>query len=291
VAVIVGIAAVVALAVWAERGRRPAPAPKAGSAPRLVVLSPALSVTLQDVGAGGLIVGRHDFDETLPDVPPAGHQFGIDYEALLALRPTHVLLEWGQRPLPDRLVALAERNGWTLRSYELDTLEEIEATADQLQQTFGDADAEPASAALERAWARSDKPLGRVGRVLLLGVATPPTALGPGSFHDEILRRLGATPAIDEGTPWMELDAEDVVAMNPDAIVLIAPARNGTGIGATGQDALADMGVIAGLDVAAVRSGRVAILDGFNAHKPSTAMGDLADDLRTVLEGWADETP
>lgn len=274
------------------RGDRPSPPPPADETEtRLVVLSPAASVILQDVGAGHLVVGRHDFDDSLPDLPATGHQGGIDYETLLSLRPTHVLIEWGDRALPDRLVTLAGRNAWSIEPIQLDTLDQIVETTDRLQRAFGDAEAGPVSARLQESWSPSDKPLGSLGRVLLLGSVAPPSALGTGSFHDEILRRLGATPAIRDGGPWMELDSEDIIALDPDAVILVDPSPAGSGIGAVGPEALEKLGVVASLDIAAVRTGRVAVLDGLHYQKPSTAMGDFARDLRGVLDGWAGEGP
>ncbi len=272
-------------------GCGPGPEPDTGDAgPRLVVLSPALAVILRDVGAENLMVGRHDFDQVFTDLPACGHQGGIDYERLLTLGPTHVLIEWGSRDLPPRLVSLAEANGWTIERFEIRTLDDILTAAEALEAEFGRKPiAEPIRVSLEKAWARSDVPLGRVGRVLLLAATGPPGALGPGSFHYEILERLGATPAMTKGGPWVELDAEDIIALSPDAIVLVVPRPNGPGVGAVGADAVAELGGIGSLDIPAVRSEQVAVLDGVSYLTPSTAMGDFARDLRSVLEGWAEE--
>jgi ABC-type hemin transport system substrate-binding protein len=269
--------------------REPEPTAEDAGA-RLVVLSPALAVILRDVGAENLMVGRHDFDPVFTDLPACGHQGGIDYERLLSLRPTHVLIEWGSRDLPPRLVSLAESNGWVIERYEIRTLEDILTAADTLEAEFGPEEvSEPISVSLEKAWSHSDKPLGQIGRVLLLAATGPAGALGPGSFHYEILERLGATPAMTKGGPWVELDSEDIIALAPDAIVLVVPRPEGKGIGAVGADAVAELGAVGSLDIPAVRSGRVAVLDGVSYLTPSTAMGDFARDLREVLEGWAEE--
>ena len=258
--------------------------------PRLVVLSPALAVILRDVGAESLMVGRHDFDQVFTDLPACGHQGGIDYERLLTLGPTHILIEWGDRSLPPRLVSLAKANGWVIERYEIRTLDDILTAADALEAEFGPEDiTEPISVSLEKAWARSEVPLGGVGRVLLLAATGPPGALGPGSFHYEILERLGATPAMTKGGPWVELDSEDIIALSPDAIVLVVPRPDGRGVWAVGADAVAKLGGIGSLDIPAVGRGRVAVLDGVSYLTPSTAMGDFARDLREVLEGWAGE--
>src|SRR5688572_2242849 len=77
----------------------PATADRAGP-PRVVALSPGLAVTMRDLGLGDLLAGRHGFDAwSDPALPVCGDQSGLDYERLLAVRPTHILVQWGQRDL------------------------------------------------------------------------------------------------------------------------------------------------------------------------------------------------
>ncbi len=262
----------------------------AADTPRLVVLSPALAIMLADVGAEELIVGRHDFDLMLRHLPAAGHQGAIDYEMLLSLRPTHVLIEWGERALPTRLIALAAQHDWKLEHVTLLTLDDISRVADDMHARFGARpESEPPSAALARALEPRKPSLVGVGRVLLLGALDPPAALGPGSWHHQMLLRLGATPAIEHGTPWIELDREDLLTLAPDAIVLIMPREGGSGIGATGAAAASLLGPISALRLPAIENRRVAVLDGPLYLTPSTAMTACARDLASVLGAWAEE--
>lgn len=234
------------------------------------------------------MVGRHDFDQIHTDLPACGHQGGLDYEQIIALHPTHILIEWGSRPLPPRLESLAAANHWTIKRTELRSLEDITTTADAFQKNYAPSDGDPPSTALEASWAKSTKPLESIGTVLLLGAISPPGALGPGSFHHEILVRLGGTPAFTAGAPWIQMDAEDIIALAPDAIILIAPRPQGTGIQAIGEQALPQLGPIGTLNIPASDNNRVAILDGLAYLTPSTAMADFARDLRAVLEQWSD---
>lgn len=257
------------------------------SGPRIVVLSPAVAVILRDLGAGGLVVGRHNYGMVFKDRPACGQQGAIDYEQLLAVSPTDVLIEWGSGALPDRLLELADRNAWQVRRFELLTLDDIERATDELQRLYApDRPGEPLSRTLQEAF-RPVEGVERVGRVLVLGAVSPPTVLGPGSFHAQVLDRLGARSAVPEGGPWMELGLEDVLRLAPDAVVLVMPREGGTGIGATGETAIEQLGVLGRLDIPAVRRGRVAVLDGELYHTPSTAMADFARDLATVLREWA----
>ena len=69
------------------------------------------------------------------------------------------------------------------------------------------------------------------GRVLLLWPTNPPAAVGPGSFHHEVLVRAGGRPAIESGSAYIELDAEGVLALAPDAIMVISPRDVGEAAG------------------------------------------------------------
>ena len=296
-------------------------ATRATTAPelRLVVLSPALAVTLVDLGLEDAIVGRHGYDMVLREsVPVCGDQGGIDYERLLSVDPTHVLLEWGARELPERLRTLAGQRGWEISNHRLLTLDHVATTADDLYERFvrrGPTESMPpelsgflpnsASASnpipgavrtesdvprpgrrMAAAWgARDDREL-FTGTVLLLGSIDPISALGPGSAHHELLVRMGATPALTEGAPWITLDAEDLIALDPGAIVLIAPRPRSATPGSSSAPPELRQTVDA-LALNAARHGHLALIDHPHALLPSTALIDVADDLRDILEGWA----
>lgn len=203
--------------------------------PRLAVLSPALAATLEDVGAGPAIVGRHAWDQVLEhSVPIVGDGVGdVDYERLVGVKPTVVIGQFGASGIPRRLVEMAKSRGWTVRDYNPLSLEDVTVVARSLA-----ADAEAAGcvgvrerlAEVETSLEASLRPrpgAARAGRVLLLAGLSPPAALGPGSVHHDILVSLGATPAITTGAAYITLDAEDLKRLAPDAILLILPRKAG----------------------------------------------------------------
>lgn len=289
--------------------------------PRIVALSPAIAHMLVGLGLEDRIVGRHDWDLVLRrDVPAVGSQDGIDYEALLRADPTDILLEWGSRPLPERLTSLAGERGWTVRNYgSMLTLDDIARTLDDLSlayaEPFEDRPGEMGlknattldpterferplpSERLARAWRDRGPPVRRAGRVLLLGVIDPPSAMGPGSFHQQILERIGGTPAITRGAAWQEMDAEDVLRLAPDGIVLVLPRTPGPDEAfeapatPTTDELIGRLGAVGRLDIPAIRAGRVALIDHPLAHLPSTSMADFADELAAILERWGREEP
>lgn len=279
------------VAACAERSHPPAAAPtdEAQGVPRIVALSPAVAVTLRDLGLEERIVGRHAWDLVLDrSMPVCGDQSGINYESLLAVRPTHVILEWGARDLPARLVDLADANGWSVHTVRLLSLADIRAFAADAAAEFAPED--PHAAEVVSSLDRISDGVDRIGagRVLLLLSASPPAALGPGSYHHEILSLLGGVPALEQGQPYVTLNAEDVLRLAPDGIVLIAPRSPGapdTGE-PTWDEIAARLGRLAQLPIPAVERRRVGVIDDPLALIPSTAAVAFAELLRAILDDW-----
>jgi ABC-type hemin transport system substrate-binding protein len=285
-------------------GSTPGPAtPTAVAEPRLVVLSPALAVIVRDVGLGQCIVGRHAWDLALdPALPVCGDQAGIDFESLLKIKPTHIVLQWGDRALPQRLLDLSKQQGWMLINENPLTLDDIPAVARSLTATFSLAiearharpQADALLASLDAACSTTDESPWK-GRVLLLASTSPPAALGPGSWHAEILSRMGATPAIITGKVYQTLDAEDLIKLAPDAIVLIQPRGTKQSV-STPRNVLMDfdpadlttrLGLLAPLDLPARRAGRIALIDDPLALTPSTSIIEFRRRMREILAAWA----
>lgn len=284
--------------------RKPAAAAPAG--PRLVILSPALAIILRDLHADPPIVGRHAWDMVLDkSIPVCGDQAGIDYEALLTARPTHILIEWGQRGLPQRLTSLAVEHKWNISNYTLLTLDEIRETTRRLYDEFifrkphTDAviappwERSPLAIEMARAWSpregRAGAAIAAAGRVLILETVNPAHALGPGSFHHQIIRAIGGHPIPDAGSPYIEMDAEDVLHLAPEAIILIEPRNPEAPVRDdpfTWEELSTKLGPLARLEIPAVKNRRIAVIDDPLALTPSTAMIRLADDFARLLESW-----
>lgn len=280
---------------------------------QIVVMSPALAVMLQELGHEDAIVGKHTWDMVLSDaVPELGDQFELDYEALLTLNPTHVYTQYESAGVPDRLRELATQRGWHLEDYRLNTLEDIAQALDDLYLDLGGTvqrdqplqiegvelgsmpvfDQPLPSDKLGTALADRGPSVRGSGRVLLLGAADSPAALGPGSFHHEILSRIGGTAAIETGSPWMTLDAEDVLRLAPDAIVLFSPRtitddeRWPEGE-PTWDDLTGRLGALATLPIPAIQQQRVLLIDHPLSLLPSPALAEVADELAAALERWS----
>ena len=253
--------------------------------PRIVALSPAIAIMLIDLGAEDRIVGRHAFDLALPrSVRVVGDQSGIDYETLLRLNPTHVVLERGAGPLPPRLRDLAERRGWTLVQHPMLTLDDIRGALGALPEALdlgpeAGARRDALLARMDEVWRVREGFGERVGRALILYSTEPIGAAGPGSFHAQLLESMGGALAFDRGAPYIALDAEDARRLDPDSVILMIPGADPERI----DDLLAPLRR-AGLR--AVAEGRFALIHHPHCQTPSTAMIEVAELLDDTTGGW-----
>lgn len=258
-------------------------APQASQGVRIATTSPAVGIMLRDFGAQTLAVGRSGYDVALdPSLPVVGDAAGIDLEQLSACGATHVYAETGASAPPAGLAELAGRVGFEVRTFELTNLEQLIELADGVhglvsgEVDAGELPSERFAAALDR-----DDALAGAGRVLLLIPGEPAAALGPGSVHHEVLAAMGGALALDAGRPYMPLDAEDVLTLSPEAIVLLAPGKGG--------DWRALLGPLASLPVPAIEGGRVAVFRDAEVLMASTSTLRYADELRRQLSAWARE--
>ncbi len=285
---------------------------------RFVVLSPALGVMLRDLGFEDSIVGRHSYDNALSrSIPAVGSHLDIDYELLVTLEPTDLFFEINSVQIPQRVKDLASQHNWQIWTYELKTLDDIAITVDDLYlklvgfnkdpgespqspmdvlgidlQRNSPMDVELPSARLAQAWSPMGQLAAELGRTLVLAGVDPPGAMGPGSFHGQLIERLGITPALDTGGMWQELDYEDIIHLAPDSILVFSPKEPSAndGIGEPEQPNFSQiqtqLGGIAQLPIPAVEHQRIAIIDHPLGLLPSSSFGQVADEVRRVVEAW-----
>lgn len=270
---------------------------------RIISLSPAVTDMLIDLGLADHIVGRDRWEAQLPDdVPKVGDLTQFNREAFIALRPTDVIIQAGDRGAPAGLVELAEALEFNLINLQIDGLADITGAMNQVVNalTFagqGSADSHgaPSSSSrsnLERSAAATASditsriesslaPLASTNPeaaatfsergVLLLHSLDPPQAFGPGSYLDDVLARLGVQNALSEGGPWQRLDFEAVTQLDPWAIILVSPKAN------------PDWTPLARLTLKAVDADRIGVLDHPQALLPGSSVAEVAADLRVLL--------
>ena len=262
-----------------------------GDSPRVASLSPAISRALVDLGLEDRIVGRSAFCDFLdPAVPIVGDLQSANYERLMELRPTHVLVQAPASGIDRELAALAERNGWSLGQWSgLDSIEDIVRLVRALPGTLYEAGSEERAVVTARSEALLEEMVGALssgsgetwrGSTLLVHRLEPIGVFGRETYLDDILLRLGGRNAVD-ARGWAELTLEDVARANPGAIIVIRP---GAGEGLSAVDAA---GALARLEIDAVREGRIAVMRHGEALLPSTSVIGVAGEMRALLEGLA----
>ena len=268
------------------------PAASAGQ-PRVISLSPAISKTMVDFGLQNLIVGRTPHCASLDQsIPVVGDLMNFDYEQAIRLRPTHMLVQAPESGVDPHLTEVAREQGGKVSAWRLTSLEDIETMVRDLpgalfQPTsaeFSDASRKAAAFMNDMAEALSpgSKPMFR-GPVMMLYSVAPVSVFGKNTYLDGILTALGGTNAT-EARDWVTFSLEDVVRINPQAIIVVKP-------GAKPENVSSAIGSVWDLDIAAVTERRLAILTHPDAFMPCTGVVGVARELRKILESFEAEQP
>ncbi|MEM8835784.1 MAG: hypothetical protein AAGD00_08185 [Planctomycetota bacterium] len=209
-----------------EPGESRVPTPEAtDEPPRVAVLSPAIADVMRDIGMGELLVARHSFDQfSDPSLPIVGDQTGLDYEALIRVNPTHVILERSATGMPPELERLARERSWSLVEIPMLTLDDIlwcdNALITHLYPGLMTEFFDESAAYLIIPFEHVARHFGTT--MLVLGV-DPIGALGPDSHHAQALRRMGIEVVPSTGASYQSLSLEDVIAFQPDTIIVLRP--------------------------------------------------------------------
>ena len=248
----------------------------AGSATRIVSLSPALTEIIYALGEGERLVGRTSWDDrpaAVRAVTDVGPGIRPNVEAVLATRPTLVLLYAS----PDNRAAAAalERAGVRVVALRTVTIGDFRRSARVLGQIL---DAAPAATTLvDSVSATLDAVRAALRdvprpRVVWPSWDAPVMVVGNGSYEAELLDIAGATNIFaDRAEPVATVTVEEIAARDPD-LVLAGPDR------------------IARLResppwraVRAARDGRFVVLDTSVIGRPGVAIGMSAVALARAL--------
>lgn len=288
---------VVLLAVALAGGcDRPQPAASAEAAeqaggPRIVSLSPALSRTLLDFGLEDQIVGRSAFCRSIDQsIPVVGDLYDVDYERLIRLEPTHILVQPPSAGLDPRLKQFAGQRGWTIGQWTIDSIGDIEETIRSIPGTLYGPD-DPRRAEASR---RAAELLNRIasaitagggpswsGSTLIVASTEPVLVVGRHTYLHDILSTMGARNAID-ARGWVEISLEDILRLDPEAMIIVREHA------ADGLDPVEAAGPIGKLDTRARRAGRIAVLRHPDVNMPSSGVIGVAAEMRRTLRHLAE---
>ncbi|HVT60132.1 MAG TPA: helical backbone metal receptor [Thermoanaerobaculia bacterium] len=279
-----GIVGVTTAACRPARQEPAAAAPAAAlPAPRRIVsMAPNLTETSYALGLGGRVVGVDDFSVWPAEVAGKarlGGLFNPNLERIVAVRPDLALLLPSERDVAAKL----ERLGIATLIVPSETLADIERSFSLIARRCGVA---AAGESLARRWRAelASRPLRGSPRVMLClarqaGRLSGLLAAGPGTFLDDLLRRLGAVNAFaDAPSAYPQVGLEEVAARAPDAIVELTSAP------LSAAEAAALVGDWRQLpSVPAVRNGRISVIAGDFVTIPGPRLPLLYRRLREAL--------
>lgn len=261
---------------------------------RIVTLAPALTQIIWDIGLGHRIVGVADMDNVAAEgVPAVGNYKDLNYERLVTLNPTHVFMMADSQGVPPRLSELARAQDFGLFIFPYpdnvdDILRIIYAGADDPEA----AESAPVDVGTALGYEREasnvyirmlarlvelknlleDRPRPRV--LMVIGVSPDTMASGPNTVLDNTLTWFcNADNAAGEATVQApRYDREQLLEMNPDVILLILP--NDPPLAPLEREPR--LAAFRGLDITAVKEGRIALISDPLATLPSSAQPRVA---------------
>ncbi len=246
-----------------------------GPALRIVSLNPVSTELLFAAGAASRLVGRTHWDlypEGAAAIPDLGNGIGPNVEAVIGARPDLVILyaSTSNRRAAESLQSAGVR---TL-SMRTDHLADLTRLAVVYARVTGDtaprivADSARRTVDSVRALPRPANPLRLVWRQ-----GEPPIYVaGRGSFQGELIEVAGGVNAFaDVDAPSPQVSIEEIVRREPSAIL-------------TGPEGAARVRASATWRaLAAVRAGRVLVVDTALVGRPGVRMGEAARHLRLLI--------
>ena len=254
---VASLAMIVGLA-WLACSHRDDPTPRtsAAGAARIVTLSPSATEVVAALGATSELIGVDDYSTFPPEVaalPKVGQFLSPNLEAIVKLAPTLVIVDDIHGATAG---ALADAHIATL-ACPVHTLRDVKAALAKVGDAIGrQSQAAAAIASIDRALddAAAHRPAVHPRVLVVLdreaGGLGGLVAAGTGSYVDELLAVIGGDNIVAAaGVAYPKISLEEVLRGAPDVILDLSFAGK--------QSAAA----WAGVDVPAVRAGRVRVLD------------------------------
>jgi iron complex transport system substrate-binding protein len=271
---------------------------------RIVSLAPALSRILVDLGMGSSIVGIAEFDSAAPPgLPVVGSYLNVNAEAMINLKPTHVLLMTDQHGIPDSLRNYAESIGFELVTYPypykisdvasmiFDPRELPGVNESPVRPSLGSLFAGPSSALVLAN--RIGMQLGTISRIvskqprpnvlLVIGIQPQVMASAPGNtgsvLNDALGFAGGLNVAADATISAPTYDRESLLKLQPQVVLLLLPGEPPI----TSPDTDSRLAAFRGLDIPAARDGRIHLINDPQVLLPASNIAHVTSLLAKAL--------
>jgi len=226
--------------------------------------------------AGDKLVAVSNYDDQ-PDVstlPRVGDYQQVDWEKLIALKPTAMIVQMRPDHMPPGLVDKAQSFGIQLVNVQIEQVADIYAAAVQLADVAGDPTAGKAlvdSIRKQLEVIRHNAEGKPRPRVLMVVDVEGKAAVGRGTFLSDLLETAGGDNVMPDGGPhWPSIDREMLASLKPDVILQLLPGASDQLL-AQAKSAWTTLP-----DVPAVKSGRVYSLTDWYLHQPGPHIADTA---------------
>lgn len=245
---------------------------------RIISIVPSNTEILFALGLGDRVVALDAYSDYPPetkDKPKVGDYLNPDIEGMVAAQPDLVLAAGSNDAT---VIPALDRLGIPAVALEPENLGDVLANIDLIGRLAGVPERAAAlscalaarTAAVEAAVAGADRPR------VFFEISTDLYTAGPGSFVDDLIARAGGTNvAADAAIAWPQLNAEAVVAADPEVILLVDHEA-----GVTPESVAARPGWS---EISAVKDGRIVQLAPDPVVRPGPRLVDGLEELARAL--------
>ncbi len=262
--------------------------------PRIVSTVPAATYNLTLIHAADTLVGISKYDQPfLPDdkqnLPIVGDYLNMNYETLIALHPTAIIVQYAPARIPDRLKELATQYHFDIVNIKLDTTKDIWGTVETLGKTSNHeadatkaiADAREQLALLDTAMKNRPHP-----KVLYIVEHSPIAVAGAGSFLDEMVTLAGGNNVGQQISGiYPAISKETLVTLAPDILLISAPSQSPQ----TADDPRLDEWKK--LPIPAAWNNHIFLVTDGNAMVASVNLPNQVNDLAKLIQQAVPSTP
>ncbi len=209
-----------------------APATSADTTPRIVSTVPAATLNLVLIGAADRLVGVTKYDQIyLPeaqrDLPVVGDYETMNYEKLVSLHPSAVIVQMNDAMISQRTRDLAAQYHFDLVNIQIDTLDDLWKTVGVLGHISGRDAAAAKAVLLARAELKeiADAVAGQPRpKVVYVTSRDPMYIAGAKTFLDQMVTLAGGdNVGAKVGTLFPVISNETLVKLAPDVLLIGAP--------------------------------------------------------------------
>ena len=202
--------------------------------PRLVSGVPAGTLILVQLGAVRDLVGVSTYDklvlqEELRDLPVVGDYMTLNFETLLAQRPTGLVMQMADERLSPRLKEVTDENKITLVNIRLDSVEDVYASTRKLGVIARRSrTAEYEIARVKGQLAAIGRRTAKVGKkkVIYIIGKSPIWIVGSERFLDEMITLAGGENLGRKvGRDFPQITGETLVTLAPEVLLIAAPGE------------------------------------------------------------------